>query len=191
MLSLFAQGHACARIGDMEALHRFLDLMRLPVRLVIGALGALAVFFVAPDSWLSAVGILHYKPTEKTSFGILLLVLIGSIFASVAGAVLEKHQTRRFLHSKREMLEALSEEEKSLLRKYIVRGTKTLHLPLNHGVVQGLVHTEVIYRATTVSNPDYGATAFAYNLQPWAWKYLKAHPEILGPADEGGPGDEE
>lgn len=77
----------------MEALHRFLELMRLPIRLVIGALGALAVFFVAPDSWLSALGLLQYKPTEKTSFGILLLVLIGSIFASAAGAALDKHQT--------------------------------------------------------------------------------------------------
>lgn len=159
--------------------------MRLPIRLVIGALGALAVFFVAPDSWLSAVGLLQYKPTEKTSFGILLLVLIGSIFASAAGATLDKHQTRRFLHGKREMLNALSDEEKTLLRLYIAHNTKTLHLSLDDGVVQGLVHAEVLYRATTVSNPEYGATAFAYNLQPWAWKYLKAHPEILEQADEG------
>lgn len=174
----------------MDALHQFLDLMRLPIRLVIGALGALAVFFVAPDRWLTAVGILQYKPTEKTSFGILLLVLIGSVFASIAGAVLGKIHTRRFLHGKREMLEALSDEEKTLLRTYIVRGTKTLHLPFNHGVIQGLVHSGVLYRATNASNPNYGATAFAYNLQPWAWKYLREHPEMLLPDDQEGPDGE-
>ena len=73
-------------------------------------------------------------------------------------------------------LHDLTDEEKNVLRDYIHRGSRTHYLEMNNGVTAGLVAAAVIHQASPMS---VRRTIFPYNIQPWAWDYLREHPELL------------
>jgi hypothetical protein len=79
----------------------------------------------------------------------------------------------------RQRLRKLTPPEKSILALYVAQNTRTQYLTMTDGVAAGLEHQHIIYRATHLSQSAY--LAFAYNLQPWAWDYLTAHPDLLEP----------
>lgn len=74
-------------------------------------------------------------------------------------------------------LHVLSPPEVGALREYIDNETTTRSFYLSDGVAGGLVGKNILYRASNIGHP--GSVSFDYNLQPWAWRYLRKHPEIL------------
>jgi len=81
-----------------------------------------------------------------------------------------------FIYRSKRRLKDLTKEEKKLLRDYIFKDTRTQYLRDEDGVVKGLEYEKIIYPATNVGSILEG---FAYNIQQWAWEYLKRHPELL------------
>jgi hypothetical protein len=86
-----------------------------------------------------------------------------------------KVRQRRTLKGWQRRLHDLTPAEKGILDRYIGGHTRTLNLDIGDGVVQGLVGVSVLYRASNVAR----LTTVAYNIQPWAWDYLREHPELL------------
>lgn len=163
----------------MEVVLKFLELVRIPFRYVFGAFVANVLFLFVPDRYLGALGVLKYRETERAYFGLLFFVLLAVIVAAIVDAAAGTVQYYRFLRSGRKRLHSLTFEETQILAAYLARGTRSLYLSVQSGVVKGLVHDHIIYRSSNVNNAEYGALAFAHNIQPWAWDYLNAHPEIL------------
>ena len=62
-----------------------------------------------------------------------------------------------------------------MLASYVVGNTKTLTLDLRSGVAGGLESSRIIYRSSTLGSLH----GFDYNIQPWAWDYLRQHRELL------------
>lgn len=74
----------------------------------------------------------------------------------------------------------LTEEEKEILRGYIIPDTRTQYFKVGDGVVAGLVHEDIIYQSSTIVQfEDDFEWTLPYNIQPWARKHLKEHPELL------------
>lgn len=73
-------------------------------------------------------------------------------------------------------LNALTEEEKAVLKYYIDHNTRTQVLDFSNGTVQELAGYAIIYRAATISK---GGVFFSYNIQPWAMDYLLEHPNLV------------
>ncbi len=71
-------------------------------------------------------------------------------------------------------------DEKAYLMRYISEQQNTQYFRLDDGIAQGLVVKHVIYQAAAVGDLYDG---FAYNLQPWARRYLAKHPEALDGAN--------
>jgi len=59
----------------------------------------------------------------------------------------------------------------------VIGKTKSQYLDIRDGVVNGLVNEQVIYLAAQVGD----LLRMAYNIQPWAWKYLNEKKELLLP----------
>jgi Super-infection exclusion protein B len=163
----------------VEVALKFLELVRVPFRYVFGAFVANVLFLFSPNRYLTALGVLKYRETERAYFGLLFFVLLAIIIAAVVDAGAGTARYYRFLRSARKRLHSLTLEEKQILAAYLARGTRTLYLSVQSGVVKGLVHENIIYRSSNVNNAEYGALAFAHNMQPWAWDYLNDHPEVL------------
>jgi hypothetical protein len=84
----------------------------------------------------------------------------------------EEKASQRVLQNR---LHSLSKSEKNVLRGYITKNTKSLVLSYMDGVANGLELTRIIYRSSTLGSDS----GFAYNIQPWAWEYLKKNPDLL------------
>ncbi|MBU2802589.1 hypothetical protein HFV02_10085, partial [Acidithiobacillus caldus] len=54
--------------------------------------------------------------------------------------------------------------------------TRSCTLNNASGVVGGLVAEEIIYRSSSMG--QFGAY-FSYNIQPWAWDYLRKNPHLI------------
>jgi hypothetical protein len=91
---------------------------------------------------------------------------------------LKRRKQRAKLKSLQSELNNLSLEEKAVLASYIAHNTKTIHLGMNSGLAGGLEAAGIIFRSSNIGSMG---TGIAYNIQPWAWDYLREHPELLYP----------
>jgi hypothetical protein len=169
----------------MEVVAKFLELVRTPFRVVFGAFVAGTVFLFAPNRYLTALGLLKYRETEKPYFGLLFFVLLAVIVIAAVDAATSTVRYYNALRRGRKRLQTLTLEEKRILAGYIGHQTRSRYLSIQSGVVKGLVHEGIIYRSSNISNPQLGdfesSFAFAHNIQPWAWEYLNEHHEVLMP----------
>ena len=104
-----------------------------------------------------------------------------------AAAITRERWKRRVLQKYRQAeLHKLSPEEKAVLAEYLLLDTKTMRLGAGSGVAGGLEASKIVFRSSSIGSMGSG---FAYNIQPWAWEYLKRHPEALElqePEEEAG-----
>jgi hypothetical protein len=163
----------------LEAIAKFLELMKVPIRVVVGVCVAAAIVLFAPDKVVGLLGLLQYREKYRFYFGIAVVLLIAIVIAKIIGAVDEKLIDWRLDRIRKRRLRNLTDEEIKILNPYIMRKTRTQYLSIQSGVVKGLVHDNIIYRSANVGSMEYGGAAFAHNIQPWAWDYLNDHPELV------------
>lgn len=151
-----------------------------PLALVSGFL------LFAPDRWLGPLGLAGVRdgwpqPYLGAIFLLSCALLVSALGVALWDSVVARRDEHRRMRLRKERLANLTPEERTLLRGYLDDDTRSQYLPWESGVVKGLEHEGVIYRAARISR---GGTSFAYNIQPWAWKHLRENPELLA---EGGP----
>jgi len=86
-------------------------------------------------------------------------------------------EERRKKEEKEKRLHSLSSEEKAILKDYLDNDTKTRPFSFFSGTHKGLVASGVLYTSSDISMP--GRDTFDYNINPWAWDYLRKHPELI------------
>jgi hypothetical protein len=156
------------------------ELLRQPLRYSIGLGIVAAIALFSPNSIINKLGLLKYRDEGKPYLGGFLLLCIAIAVINVIGWGVTKYDDYRFLHAGKKRLNRLTIEEKQVLRAYIEGQTRSIYLNVSSGVVNGLVQESIIYRSSSLSNPEAGRMAFAYNIQPWAWDYLNDHRDLLG-----------
>jgi hypothetical protein len=89
---------------------------------------------------------------------------------------IKEWNNRRNLHSvSKDRLRRLTNPEKKLLRRFIIDRETSIHASITDGTIAEFVHYKIIYRSTNVGH----AHAFAYNMQPWARKFLEKNAKLL------------
>ncbi|ASM49935.1 hypothetical protein PESP_a1884 [Pseudoalteromonas espejiana DSM 9414] len=105
-----------------------------------------------------------------------LALLLAEVFVPTYRKCIKKYKQRKYLKHCKSHLHHLTKVEKKVLCEFIENDTKSIDAPLSDGVIQELATNNIIRLVATVSvHNDY----FAYNIQPWAWKYLHEHPQLL------------
>lgn len=157
------------------------ELLKQPLRYSIGLGIVAAIVLFLPSSMVEKLGLLKYRDEGKPYLGVVLLVCIAIAIANGIGFGVSEYNHYRFLLAGKKRLHRLTIKEKQILRAYIEGQTRSVYLDVSSGTVNGLVAESIIYRSSQLSNPMAGLTAFAYNIQPWAWDYLNDHRDLLGP----------
>lgn len=129
---------------------------------------------------LERLGLDHIDASARPWIGAAFLISAALLFAHLAAEVgtevvtlfkgnLEERRLRARLRE-------LSPAEKELLAGFIRENTKTRHHSIKSGVVGGLVGAGILFQSANLGSSGF---SFAFNLQPWAWRYLREHPELL------------
>jgi hypothetical protein len=87
---------------------------------------------------------------------------------------------RRVIRAGHKRLHELTPPERAALAAFVARNTRTCAFHITDGVVSGLAQASIIYRSTNIGHPG-SLFAFDFNIQPWAWRYLTKHPNLLEP----------
>ncbi len=164
-------------VSDITKL--FLEVLKLAPRYLISLGVIAAIFLFSSDTFLKRLGVFDFTQNNRPWIGITLIVsaaLFGvSVSADLLTWVLRWWRQRKAFQSITKRLHCLTEDEKQILRYYIAKNSRANTLRIDDGIVQGLVHTGIIYRSASLGTID----GFAHNITPIAWDYLQVHPEIL------------
>ncbi len=163
-----------------EIAKTFLEFLKLAPRYLI-ALGVMAaVLLFASEEFLKFIGVFELAQNYRPMLG-LTLVVTASLFAmsvSADGIAFVKRwwRQRRLYGRIAERLNCLTENEKQILRFYIVENTRANTLRIEDGVVQGLKSDGIIYQSASLGSVLDG---FAHNISDFAWDYLHANLHLL------------
>lgn len=151
----------------------------LPVALVAG------VMTLSDDRRLEQMGLKGFRDQYRPWIAVVFLgsaaVVVSHVVCDGAGMIRRQHERREARKEGRRRLHDLTPREKQILGGYIYGQTRTQRFSLGNGVAQGLVESGILYIPTNVGSPD----AWAYNIEPWAWRYLHRHAkELLGSPEE-------
>lgn len=158
---------------------KLLDWAKLKPRTWFAMATASTALLLLPEDILSGTGLDEIVVGYRSWLGVALLLSLALLFAHVAGETwnwgrewLKANRHLRALHGQ---LRELSPGEKHVLKKYIEGQTTTLYFTVSDGVIGGLVAKKILFQSSSIGQMH----SFSYNLQPWAWTYLRAHPDIL------------
>lgn len=132
---------------------------------------------------LDSLGIGTLVSQYRQILGIVFLfsttLLIVEILIVVYRWIQETLVNRLIVKSGHKRLHALTEPEKKVLRSFIFEKTRSRRLDMTDGVVNELESESIIFRSSNLGHGIGLHVVFAFNIQPWAWDYLNAHPELL------------
>lgn len=142
------------------------------------------ILFV-PEFVLQPFGLNGPRIVGKPYFGAAFLFSVATIVCSGILRVFtwarEEYRQWLWIRHGIKYLHGLTGEEKAVLRRYLEDQTRSRRLDIKNGVVIGLAKVLVISQVSGQGHIGYGgAMLFAFNIQPWAWDYLNAHPELIG-----------
>ena len=161
-------------------LSKITEWLNLKPRFWFGILLSTSALLFLPSEVLDKIGLKDFRDTQKTWIGLVFLgstVFLSSYAAEEIWTTSKKaYLERRQLKSWQNQIVDLSPPEKLVLREYIENQETTRYFEISNGIVNGLVAKKILYCASNI-----GAywTSFPFNMQPWAWKYLNEHTDIL------------
>jgi hypothetical protein len=167
-------------MAESEWMAAAIEWVRVLQRYLWGFIVVLALLLWGPRWLISGLGMSAVLSHDRLYFGLSFAVLLGMGLSDPISLTvrwpIERLEEIMWRKAKVKRLHDLTPHEKTILREYIDNETRTQYLSIGNGVVSGLVHEKILYRSANIGN----LSGFAYNIQPWAFDYLRQHPELLG-----------
>ncbi len=159
---------------------KLVDWIKLSPRHSLAVAIASGVLLFLGDGPLATLGLeqlrAKYRPWIGGIFLLSSVLLLSYPLAALGKRVSTWWRDSQFVRGGRQRLRQLTPWEKEILRRFVERETRTQTLNFKDGVVAGLVDDSIIYQSSNLGTIHGN---FAYNIQPWAWKELRKHPELL------------
>lgn len=106
-------------------------------------------------------------------FGLLLVVIF---LASTTLLFIDMLYLFGYWLKRRDYTKTFGDDEKEILRYFIVKNRKSQTLPMDSGAMVCLLKHDMLRMAT---NLTYDYKHAEYTISNWAWKYLKKHPHLI------------
>jgi len=113
----------------------------------------------------------NFRPWIAVIFLISSALIASNLIVWFRGFIAKKITQYRKVIMRRKKLKNLSPDEKMIVLRYLLQNTHTQRFPFNDGRLAELIAYQVIYESSNLGNLD----SWPYNIQPWAWNYLKKH----------------
>jgi hypothetical protein len=157
------------------------DFLKLAPKILLGVSFGSAFVLFAPDSLEQKLGILAIRDGYRPWIGILFILSVAlclsHLIFNFAPLTKERFIQWRIRRLAVERLHSLTQEEQNILSRYIANKSRVHHFDIADGNVAELDSLGIIARSSSVARVE---RRFDYNIKPWAWDYLNAHPELVG-----------
>lgn len=160
--------------------NKIIEWLKLSPKYLFSVAVVSGALLFGPDLFLKRLGLDLFIADYRKYIGVVFLgvnvLLFAHIFSFTYSYFSKIVENILFLQKRRKRLHSLTDEEKSILSGYISNNTRSQDFECTNGVVLGLEMEKIIFRVSDLSSYF---TNFPYNIQPWAWEYLKKNPELL------------
>ncbi len=163
-----------------ETTKAIVEILKLAPRYLAALCLVSGVLLFVPETWISGLGLVSFVASYRTWIGLVFLVSTCICVVSLSIALIDSvkgawrsRAIRNYVVTK---LNALTEDEKQILRFYFAKNTRANSLRVDDGVVQELVSSRIIYRSAQIGDMVEG---FAHNITDFAWDYVHANPSVL------------
>lgn len=167
----------------------WVEWLRLPHRVLWGLTIIVGAMLWGPGWFIDGLGLQQFVGHYREYLGVAFLSLLAPTIPSVFTAVFDRGRTRltrrRKMSRLRRRLHDLTEDEKQVLRGYVLVGKRTQTLELSSGVTRSLEVAGIIVRASNIGRGVFDE--FDHIIQPWAWDYLREHVELLAVPSSSSP----
>lgn len=154
--------------------------LKLKPRYLVALALICGILLLSPERFVTFLGlqgiVASYRGWIGATFIISNILLLVHIAAYLGDPIERRINDWRFVLVHSQRLRDLSPGEKDMLKRFVDQDTRSQDLNISDGVAQGLVRKRILIR---VSNLGDAGGWFAHNIQPWAWNYLKKHPDLL------------
>jgi hypothetical protein len=161
-----------------EYIKTTLEFLKLNPRyfLVFATISAFLLF--ADEDIVEQIGMRKFTEDHRPIIGVVFLLACGLTVLPIldyAGRHIKiQWETWRFKRKIRNYFQIITEEEKEILRRYILRDTKTQSFDITDGTIQGLVANGII-RQATFGSPH----SWPYIIPDIVWEQLKANQSLF------------
>jgi len=166
----------------LSTIKDILDWVKLSPKYLFPLALVTTVLLFLPTKYLNIFGVNelvnNYRPWIGIGTLILYIMLLGHLLYWLKDIILVKIVGKFEVKTWKKRLKYLSNDEKYILSYYLIHQRKSQNIQAQSGVAGSLMKDNIIYQGSALGNIMDG---FAYNLQPWAWKYLNEHNELLEP----------
>lgn len=167
-----AEGFAAAILGNLKNV--------APVPL-IATLVATGVILFIPDPAAEALGIKQIRVDHRPWLGVAFIGSTAYLAALMGHAgwiyIVGKHRRWKQDKATHRPLHELTSQEKEYLRPYIFGRETSQFFSVSDGIARGLEAKRILLRTTSITSIR--EMSFAFNIQPWARRYLMKKPHLL------------
>ena len=160
---------------------KLLEWVKLPPRLLFALAAICGILVFSPTAFLKSLGLESIVDLLRSwiGFGFVMfsVLLVAHFFAWLSHLISPWVKEWFLVRLHRKRLHQLDTQEKQLLAQYFAQDTRTLRLDPKDGTA--IVLSRELILAPSAPIGDF-INGVAYAVQPWAWEYLKKHPELLG-----------
>lgn len=164
----------------MPSIEQIIQALKLAPRYLIAVSVFCGILLFINEQLSKTIGVYEFTRGYRQWIGIAFIasislvaidwsIKIGAIVRNLAHRIKFKKELVQRLHN-------LTEEEKQILRFYLVKQSKTNTLRTDDGVVNTLAAKGIIYRSANHGNLLEG---FSHNINELAWDYLNENPGVL------------
>jgi hypothetical protein len=159
---------------------KILDVLKLSATPALAVAFASGFLLFGDDSLTAALGMTDVITSIRPWIGGGFVVSVTLLFAFVATAFGRWTTTRwtwaASARNLKKRLHSLAPDEQDVLARFLLERRKCLTFDAKDGLAQGLASAGVLFRSSNLGDAIDG---FDFSIQPWAWTYLNAHPEIV------------
>jgi len=140
-----------------------------------------SILLFTSNNILNKLGLLRFQEENKLFISVAFLISISFQIATVIEKIFKyiSKNIKKYLYKEKmiKYLSKLTKEEKNFLHLYIDEESQTQYLSIENGIVRGLELKGIIVRVSNIG--DGLESTFAYNIQPYIFRYLLKHKEII------------
>ena len=149
---------------------------KIPSAFLVAIVTVLGTILFLPEKYAAILAVDDFRNAFRVFLGPALLLTFSFSVARIFIYIRNRHRIHKLSRVKYEHLHNLTPEEKGYLCVYIKQGMNTVHVGAEDGIMAGLLAKGITYRASDTYIIIQG---IAFNLYPWARKYLNENPELL------------
>lgn len=132
----------------MEWLFKIIEIIKLPAKYIFCVFLVSAALLFVPIHWLEKLHLKQFASDFASFIGIIFLfsaILVGiNCFLWTykrANSFITKSKIKKLIKSE---IKRLDNKEKSVLREFFFQGQHTIHLPIDHPIVAGLISKGIL-----------------------------------------------